>query len=267
MRPYLTVFRIKLLASLQYRTAALAKLAPPLFVGLIQVMFFSAFYRNAGAGQPLTLTQTITYCWIIQLLVHVQPWSGDPEALAIIRNGNIAYELCRPLDLYGQWFSRLAAHRLVPLVVNSLPLAAVALFAMPPHYRMSPPVSPGAALVFLLSLVGVVLMSAALSNILSIVTIWTINGDGLYYLFPVVFIVLSGANVPLPLFPPALQRVINILPFRALIDTPAQIYLGTIPPLAALPQLFSQLLWTAGFVALGRLLLARALRSVVVQGG
>jgi len=267
MKGYLTVFRIRVLALLQYRLAALARLAPPLFVGFVRAAFFTAFFAGAAGEQPLTLAQTVTYCWVNQALVGIQPWSGDPEVLQIIRNGNIAYELCRPLDLYGHWFSRLTAHRLVPLATGSIPLAAIALFLLPDGYRMGAPASPASALAFLLSLAGAVLMSSALSNILGIITVWTVSGEGLYYLAPVIFSVLCGAIVPLPLFPASLQGLVNFLPFRALMDTPAQIYLGLIPPARAGLLLAPQLLWTAAFILIGRLLLTRALKSVIIQGG
>lgn len=267
MNAYLTVFRSRVLALLQYRAAALAKLAPPLFVGLVQAQFFTAFFRGSGDGQPMTLAQTITYCWCNQLLVATQPWSGDPQAMQIIRTGNIAYELCRPLDLYTHWFSRVTAQRLVPLALSSVPLGIVALFLLPEAWRMGPPASAASLLAFLLSLVGVVLMSAALSNIMSILTVWTISAEGIYFLAPVVFQVLSGAIVPLPLFPDRLQQLLSFLPFRALMDTPARIYLGLIPPAGAVTVVATQLLWTAGFVLLGRLLLGRALRTAVIQGG
>jgi ABC-2 type transport system permease protein len=267
MKAYLSVFRLKTMALMQYRTAAAAKLAPPLFVGLVMAQVYRAFYAGTSAAQPLSLAQTITYCWIVQLLVHIQPWSGDPEVLRLIRDGNIAYELCRPLDLCGQWFSRLAARRLVPLALDSIPLALIALFLIPTPYRMGRPASVCAALAFVLAVIGAVLMSSALSNILGILTIWTISGEGLYFLMPVFFMILSGANVPLPLFPPALRALVEILPFRALIDTPAQAYLGLIAPTELVRLLATQLAWTLGFVLLGRFLLARALRSVVIQGG
>ncbi|MDF2626949.1 MAG: transporter permease [Symbiobacteriaceae bacterium] len=267
MRPYLTLFRIQLLALLQYRAAALAKLGPPLFVGLVQVMFFTAFYRGRSAGLPMSLSQTITYCWIVQLLVSIQPWTGDPEVLRVIRTGQIAYELCRPMDLYFHWFSRLAARRLVPLVTSSIPLGLIAAFLTPAEYRLGGPASVGAAVACGVALVGAVLMSAALSNILGIITVWTISGEGIYFLAPVIFVVLSGAAVPLPLFPRALQGVIQFLPFRGLLDTPAQAYLGLAAPGQVALLVGIQLLWTVGFVLVGRLLLARALRSATIQGG
>jgi ABC-2 type transport system permease protein len=267
MQAYLSIFRIRVLAVLQYRLAALAKLGPPIFVGLVQTMFFTAFFAGQPDGHPMTVAQTITYCWMIQLLVGIQPWSGDPEALQAIRTGNVAYELCRPLDLYWHWFSRSAAQRLVPLATSTVPLAVVVLLLIPGRWRMGPPASPASFLAFLLALAGVVLMSAALSVILSIITVWTISGEGIYYLAPVVFTVLSGAVVPLPLFPAGLQRLLAFLPFRALIDTPAQVYLGLVPPARVLALLGPQLLWALAFVLTGRLLLARALKSIIIQGG
>lgn len=267
MKVYLMIFRIRVLAALQYRLAAAARLAPPLFVGLVQAIIFTAFFRGTTADHPMSLDQTITYVWVVQMLVPVQPWSGDPEAMQSIRTGNVAYELCRPMDLYGQWFSRLAAHRLVPLATGSVPLALIAAFLMPDGYRLGPPASAAAALAFLLALAGVVLMSSALSNIMSIITIWTVSGEGVYYTAPVVFQVLSGAIVPLPLLPAGLQGLVNFLPFRALLDTPAQIYLGLIPPVQAVPVVATQLLWTAAFVLAGRLLLGRAIKAIIIQGG
>lgn len=267
MKAYATVFRVRILVLLQYRAAALARLGPPLFMGLVQVMFFTAFFAGSRGEQPMTLAQTITYCWLVQMLVGIQPWSGDPDVLEIIRSGNIAYELCRPIDLYGHWFSRMAARRLVPLLTSSVPLALVARFLVPERFRLALPPSVGSGLAFLLALGGVVLMSSALSNLLGIITVWTVSGEGIYYLAPVIFMVLSGAAVPLPFFPAPLQGLLSFLPFRALMDTPAQVYLGLVAPGRAVLLVGSQLLWTAGFVVVGRLLLARALKSVVVQGG
>jgi ABC-2 type transport system permease protein len=81
------------------------------------------------------------------------------------------------------------------------------------------------------------------------------------------FTLLSGAIVPLPLWPRSWQWLLHFLPFRALIDTPAQIYLGLISPARTLPLVGVQLIWTVAFVLAGRWLLGKAIKAVVVQGG
>jgi ABC-2 type transport system permease protein len=78
---------------------------------------------------------------------------------------------------------------------------------------------------------------------------------------------LSGMLVPLPLFPAWLQPLLSVQPFRGLADVPFRIYTGHIAPAAALLEIAQQLLWCAALIWLGRGLLARALRRVVIQGG
>ena len=74
-------------------------------------------------------------------------------------------------------------------------------------------------------------------------------------------------TVPLPLFPDWAQPFLNALPFRALADIPYRIYTGHIPPAEALPAIASGALWAVALVWIGRLLLARGQRVLVVQGG
>ncbi len=38
-------------------------------------------------------------------------WRPDPESRSSLRTGNVAYELLRPVDLYGLWFARAIAGR------------------------------------------------------------------------------------------------------------------------------------------------------------
>ena len=33
-------------------------------------------------------------------------WNIDQDVREMIRNGTVAYEMLRPLDLYGLWYSR-----------------------------------------------------------------------------------------------------------------------------------------------------------------
>ena len=77
----------------------------------------------------------------------------------------------------------------------------------------------------------------------------------------------SGMYVPLPLFPEWLQPLLHALPFRGLVDVPFRLYLGHIDPRDTLAVLGPQLVWTGVLIVLGRVLLARGRRRLVVQGG
>jgi ABC-2 type transport system permease protein len=73
--------------------------------------------------------------------------------------------------------------------------------------------------------------------------------------------------IPLPLFPDWAQPIVRALPFAGLVDLPFRVFTGHIPTSALLPVLTHQLFWTIALVLIGRQLLSRGLRRIVVQGG
>lgn len=263
LRPYVAIFGARFRALLQYRAAALAGLATQVFFGLVRVMIFTAFYAASVAPQPMTLPEALTYVWLTQALLLVLPWRPDPDVEQLVRSGNVAYELVRPVDLYLLWFARAVAQRTAPALLRCLPMVVVA-FAF---FELSAPASLASALAFAVSLVITAALSAALTTLLSISVLYTLSGSGANVLTVSVVNFFSGAIVPLPLFPEWLQALANALPFRGLMDTPFRLYMGHLPPADAALAVGHQLAWTLALVLLGRMLLARALRRVVVQGG
>jgi ABC-2 type transport system permease protein len=262
-RAYRAVMSARLRETLQYRTAAVAGMVTQVFWGLIRLMVFRAFYASTAEPQPMSLAETVDYLWLVQALLLLTPWRIDIELQNMIRSGNVAYELVKPADLYGLWFARILGGRAAPMLLR-LPLiyGLAALF-----FGLRLPPSLAAAGAFVLSVLAAFLLSAAISALMTISLMWTLAGDGLSRLTATVATVLSGSIIPLPLFPESMQPVLNMLPFRGLMDIPFRLYSGNIP-LAAFPrELAFQLGWALALMGLGRALLGRALRRLVLQGG
>lgn len=59
----------------------------------------------------------------------------------------------------------------------------------------------------------------------------------------------------------------NALPFASMQNTPFLIYTGHTSGTDALKSIGLQLIWLAALLVIGRLLMRRALRKVIVQGG
>ncbi|MEA5544553.1 ABC-2 family transporter protein, partial [Limnoraphis robusta CCNP1324] len=116
---------------LQYRAAALAGFATQLFWGAIKVMVFVAFFEFAPAPQPMSLPEILVYIWLGQALLALLPWNVDPEIAGHVRTGAVAYELLRPLNLYGFWFARTLAFRAAPTLLRMVPMLLFAYFALP----------------------------------------------------------------------------------------------------------------------------------------
>src|SRR5215469_17247830 len=105
-RPYLAAFRARFQLMLQYRAAALAGFATQLWWGGIRIMVFAAFYGAHPAAAPISLADAVTYVWLSQALLALQPWVADPEIGHAVRTGGVGYDRLRPLDAYGFWYAR-----------------------------------------------------------------------------------------------------------------------------------------------------------------
>ncbi len=251
---------------LQYRAAAAAGFFTQLFFGFIKVMVFHGFYGSTSVAQPISLEQAVTYAWMVQVTFRMAPWSGDEDIVEMIRNGHVAYELCRPLSLYFNWYCRLLSRKIVPVMLTGVPLYILVLF-LPSGYGVGPPGSLAAGAAWIISMCFALLLGCAIGNIMSISTLWTLSGLGMQRIVPALIMVFSGMVVPLVYYPEWAQGILRYLPFSSLLDIPLRFYLEVLP-VSDLPSLILvQVSWTAAFMALGVLLLKLGMRRVVIQGG
>jgi ABC-2 type transport system permease protein len=262
-RGYAAIFSARFRMLLQYRAAAVAGFGTQLFWGLIRMMIFTAFYASSTQAQPMSLREAITYLWLVQAMFAMIPWSVDAEVRTLIRSGTVAYEMLRPLDLYTLWYCRGIATRLAPTTLRAAPMFVIAIL----FFGMGLPPSVGSGLGWLLCTFAALLLSSAVSTLVVISMLFTISGDGIARFVSPLIMTLSGMLVPLPLMPHWAQSTLNFLPFRDLADVPFRVYMGHIPPGQIGTALLHQAAWIAVLVLLGRTLLARAARRMVVQGG
>jgi len=271
LRPYRAVLSARFRMLLQYRGAAVGGIFTQVFFGLVILSVYEAFYRSTTRPQPMTFGQLVGYVWLGQALLAMLPWNADADVRAMVRSGAVAYELCRPVDLYGLWYARAMAWRCAPTLLRAMPLSLFAVLVLPSvglaEWRLVAPPSLAAAVAFAASLVCTLLLGCAVTTLINVTLLWTISGEGVVILMTALVTLLSGMAVPLPLFPAWAQRIAFALPFAGLVDLPFRIFTGHIAPGAVLPVLRHQLLWTAAIVLAGRWLLARGLRRIVVQGG
>ena len=263
MRPYLSLVKIRFLALLQYRAAALAGVGTQLFWGLIRVMIFRGFYASAVNHIPMTRSDTMTYIWLGQTFFLLIPWNIDKEIISVIRTGNVAYEIVRPLDCYWYWFAKSLAFRTAPLMIRSIPLFLIAI----PFLGMGLPPDIFSFTAFLISLIFAIILSSTITLLTTISLFRTISGEGIQRLVPSFMFFFCGLIVPLPLLPQWLQTTMAILPFRGIVDNPFRLYIGHIPYTDLPFILLHQVVWIIFFIVTGRFLLSRGLKRITIQGG
>ncbi|MFJ7728717.1 ABC transporter permease [Neobacillus sp. NPDC097160] len=267
MRVYGSVLKLRLSMGMQYRAAALAGVATQFFWGFITIMVFEAFYEYTAQTQPISLREIITYIWLQQaFLVFITMWFRDNELVELITSGNIAYELCRPCDLYGFWYAKLLAQRLASAILRCFPILIVS-FLLPKPYNMTFPPSLTTFLLFITALLLGLFLLVAISMFLYISVFVTMSPAGSLLLFSILGEFFAGLIIPVPLMPLWLQKIANVLPFRWTADFPFRVYSGHIPQHEAMIGILIQLGYLLVLVLLGRFALNRAVGKVVVQGG
>ena len=273
LRPYLATFSARFQLMLQYRAAALAGFATQCWWGGIKIMVYAAFFDAAGAAarSPISLSQAITYTWLAQAFLSLNPWSGDPDVAAKVRTGAVSYDRLRPLDAYSYWYANAAAWMTARAAPRSALMFALTGVIFPlvglSAWAWSPPAGLQAALLFSVSMVLVVLLSSSIVMLINICVAATLTDRGFNTLMAPIAILLTGNLVPLPFFPDWARTALFIQPFAGVVDIPFRIYFGQLNGTMALAGIGLQVFWTLVLVGLGRLWLGRVMGRLQVQGG
>jgi ABC-2 type transport system permease protein len=243
-----------------YRAATLASVVENSVVSMLRAFVYLAVVHQRGVIRGLTPQQAVTFAFIAGAIEAGFRVTADTEIDERIRTGDIVTDLYRPADFQSWWFANEAGRASFMLVARGLPpfLFGLAVF------DLLLPRSVVSVLLFAASLALAFVISFAYRFLVSLSGFWMIDTRGVNSLAAGVLTVASGALLPLALFPTALGRVLRALPFASIIQTPFDIFAGN---RAAAPLLLAQAAWAVALVVIGRVVLARAVARVVVQGG
>lgn len=267
MKKYLSFFRLRFVMGLQYRVAALAGIVTQFVWGAMEIMIFRAFYQTDSAAFPMTLSATSSYIWLQQaFLAFFIAWMMESEIFDSIVNGNIAYELCRPVSIYNMWFARSIANRLSRAVLRCFPILLVAVF-IPEPYGIAAPASLFHFVLFLITLILGLMVMVSLCMLIYVLTFFTVSPQGLRILFNSTVEFFSGALIPLPFFPEKVQRIMELLPFASTQNVALRIYSGSMSRNEMEKAIVLQVFWLAVITLIGKGLCQAAEKRVTVQGG
>lgn len=257
------VARLRTAAMFAYRNTMLLFLG----VSIVQIFMLKKVWGALYAARPgvlaIPLADLIVYLTIANLIV----WSFPTQIVSRylrerIREGSVVFDLVRPVGFVPQLVAQLVGTLGGALLIIVIALPVVALAG-----SLSLPAGAQAAGMFAVSLLCAYGIAGLLSMMLSMVAFWTLEIDGLTMLYVLVASFLSGALVPVAVFPGALRTVVEWLPFQATTYVPASIYVGSLAGSEAWRAIGLQLAWVVILGLAAALMWRRAMRRVVVQGG
>ena len=269
MRSYLSYFKLRFITNLQYRAAALAGISTQLFFGFIFLLVYYAFYQsNPNSSLPMAWDELVTYIWLQQAFYSlIYPYERDQELLNMISDGNLAYEIIRPQNIFIKFYIKMVAKKMVAALLRSIPVIVVA-FLLPHPFKLSIPYSFSNFLLFILALISSCFLISVLVVLVHFIVMFTIDSKGTITIYSVIVEVFSGnSGVPLPFFPNWLRTIANILPFKFICDFPFRVYSNSISVIEGISLFIQSIIWIIVFLIIGLLISKIALKKAVIQGG
>lgn len=267
MKSYISYFKLKFKTGLQYRSAALAGMSTQIFFGLVYVSIYIAFYESGSSNLPMELDELVSYVWLGQsFFALIYLWYKDKEIINMIKSGNIAYELCRPQDLYLMWASKILGERLSNVVLRFFPVIIISLL-LPSPYNLNLNITLLRLILFIITMILSAILMTVLVLLYHVICLFTLDEKGVVNIFMVISDILSGLVIPIPFFPDYLRNISNILPFRYISDFPFRLYVGNITINEGFLGIGIQIIWIIILIIIGRLITKKALKKAVIQGG
>ncbi|OEJ20959.1 ABC transporter permease [Streptomyces agglomeratus] len=249
-----------------YRVATAAGMFTNTVFGFILAYTFTALWDERPQLGGYDLSQALTYVWIGQALLMTTAMMGggfENELMERIRTGDIAIDLYRPADLQFFWLANdlgRAAFHLLGRGVVPMALGALA-------FDLALPADPLVWVAFLCAVALGVVVSFAVRFLVALSAFWLLDGAGVAQITWLVGLFFSGMVLPLTLFPGGLGTLAQALPWSALLQIPADVFLGKHTGWGLAQAYAFQAGWAAVLLTAGRLLQTLATRRVVVQGG
>lgn len=263
MRSYWPIARATYMIGIVYRFGFLFTIFGNIVYLGVAYYLWRSIYRHADTLRGLTFNETFLYVGLGSAIFILLKTYADWNIHYEIREGAIATYLTKPIDF--QIYSLFA--NLGGMLMNLTAVSLPTLFVMLVIFRVKITFGPG-LLLFPISLLLAFIISFSMDYFVGLMGFYSESVWGLSITKEIIVTVLSGALIPLPFFPEAIQKVLYWLPFQAIYHTPLMMITRPDQGLRVLgPMLAVQFAWAVAIFCLARLFYHQAIKVLRIAGG
>lgn len=240
---------------------AMVFLSYPIVISMYRYVFGAAFAHGRHAA-GYDLQSILTYVTVSWLLNTFYMTPTGRQLGARVRDGQVAMDLIKPVDLMALYFGQSLGRTLFRVVFATLPLLVLfSLFAgitPPPLEAVAP---------FILAVLAGYLINFLLDYMIGMIAFYLGYNNGIRWGIRMVMNLTGGMVVPLSFMPAGLAKVFALSPTLYMFSQPVQIYLGRHPGLEAWAVAAQGMCWVLALFALAQLLQRDGIRRLSVSGG
>ncbi|MGX7024472.1 ABC transporter permease [Vagococcus hydrophili] len=267
MKKGLAYYRFCLKAEAKYRVNFIAYLLHG-FIQLVAVLFiWNLVYSSTDSGviEGLNYQEIILYTIISMITTQFMVLDNDFQIAGDIQDGNLAYELVRPVSYITKLFFQGIARSTTSIVLVGVPSIIGVIIYLSQQESLAIALSRACLFLIIVTL-SVGLMFCV--NLLFGYSAFYLNYSWGFLLFKGTFIsLLSGALFPLAMLPESIRGFFLKTPFQYMLYFPTMVFLGKLSPEEIVTNLIIQVIWLGIFILLCVVFWRHAIKTITINGG
>ncbi|MDO5573998.1 MAG: ABC-2 family transporter protein [bacterium] len=265
LKRYLALTRIGIMEGLQFRVGPFVLFFGNLIYLVIIYFLWKAIYASSPTEivNGMSFYDTMIYLVLASALfsameMFVTWWMGRS-----VQTGKIVLDILKPMPYDRYMFFYFSGNTVVNFCLTLLPTLIIVYFVTHGGFALS-----WNLLFFAAAVIFGTIINYQINFIVGTICFYTESVWGINIMKEVVVMLLSGATIPLAFFPEAAQRVMYMLPFQAIYNTPLTLLIhNDLPMSERLILIAQQILWAVVMGLVSKLFFKVSIRHITVNGG
>jgi ABC-2 type transport system permease protein len=251
MKKYLAVIKTEWQRQLTYRVNQFTFRIGNIFDILIQIIIWTAIFRNTSNIKGYSYQEMMTYIIIGWLLTFLMANFGFEGIISRhVQRGELSNFLSKPID-YVNYLIFLSLGRCSFSLAIAFLTNLILLLIFRKNFIFTSNMFMWPVLIAMI-LFGY-FIKLFISILVGFISFWTIDNEGMFYSIKTLERFLGGVYFPLNILPAVFLNISLTLPFIYTFYFPAQLYLGKISVMRGLIGLGVEIIWLAVLYALIRI--------------
>ena len=229
---------------------------------MVYIFVWQAIYNQTGDAGGLSISQMVTYYILVASISSFATWGLNEDIAYSIRNGNINKELLNPISYFQYYFGMNIGEMAFALVIGLATFLICNIF-----WIVTLPINIGYLLMFFAVMLLGIPVTFFLQMIVGTVGFYSGSIWGMKILKKSVIAIFSGIIAPITLFPEWFQKIAHILPFKDLVYTPINIWLGQISINEIIFVIIKLIIWGILLYLIARIFFNYSVKKVTINGG
>ncbi len=229
---------------------------------IVYIFVWQAIYNQTGDAGGLTISQMVTYYILVVTISPISLWGINEDIARSIRSGKINKELLNPITYFQYYFGVNLGEIAFSLVVGIAVFIVCNIF-----WNVILPSNIANFILFIIVILLGIPITFFIQMIVGTAGFYTNSIWGMQILRKAIISIFSGVIAPITLFPEWFQNLANILPFKELIYTPINIWLGQVAINDIYFIVAKQVIWGIILYLIAKAFFNHAVKKITINGG